>query len=141
MRASAVGDAATLEGPTPDVIGNLMTDRTTPRRLPRKTLLATALVVSTLSTTPAWGAPPDSPAWTQPDNPSLAAVLLTLGGWIFGIIAVIALLTYLPSMIRSGRGENALTFSESSEWFGGPRTGVDQEAAEPQSTGGASARW
>ena len=56
-------------------------------------------------------------------------------------VAVIALLGYLPSMIRSSRGDNALTFSESSEWFGGPRTGVDQEAVEPQSTGGASARW
>lgn len=116
-----------------------MTDRTTTRRLARTTLLATALLVGPFAAAPAWGAPPST--WTEPDNPGFGQVLLTLGGWVVGIIAVIVLLGYLPSMIRSGRGDNALTFSESSEWFGGPRTGIDQEAAEPQSTGGASARW
>ena len=124
-----------------------MTDRTTPRRtprrraarLPRTALLAGVTLAGTLSAAPAWGAPPDS--WADTDNPSAAGALLTLGGWVVGIIAVITLLTYLPSMIRSGKGEGTLTFAEKSEWFGGPRTGVDQEAGEPQGTGGASARW
>jgi hypothetical protein len=120
-----------------------MTDRTTPRRRParrsRTALLAAAVLASSLVATPAWAAPPAT--WTHPDNPGLAQALLTLGGWVVGIIAVIALLTYLPSMIRGSRGEGTLTFSEKSEWFGGPRTGVDHEADEPQGTGGASARW
>lgn len=120
-----------------------MADRTTPRRsasrLPRTALLTGVILVSTLSAAPAWGAPPET--WTDTDNPSLAGALLVLGGWIVGIIAVITLLTYLPSMIRGSSSDGALTFSEKSEWFGGPRTGVDQEAEQPESTGGASARW
>jgi hypothetical protein len=119
-----------------------MTDHTTPRRttrLLRTTFFGAVVLGSTLLASPAGATPPST--WQDPDNPSAAAALLTMGGWIFGIIAVIALLTYLPSMIRSSRGENALTFTEKSEWFGGPRTGIDQEAEEPQSTGGSSARW
>ena len=122
-----------------------MTDRTTPRRttarLLRAALLAAVVLTGTLAAAPAWAAQPDSPAWADPDNPSPAASLLTMGGWILGIIAVITLLTYLPSMIRGNSGDGTLTFSEKSEWFGGPRTGVDNEAEEPQGTGGASARW
>ena len=120
-----------------------MTDRTTPRRrlarLPRTALLAAVVLASTVSAAPAWASPPET--WTDTDNPGLAQALLTLGGWVLGIIAVIALLSYLPSMIRGGSGDGALTFTEKPEWFGGPRTGVDHEAEEPQGTGGASARW
>ncbi len=119
-----------------------MTDRTTPRRttrLLRTTVFGAVVLTSTLSAGPAGATPPST--WRDSDNPSAAQALLTMGGWIFGIIAVIALLSYLPGMVRSSRGDNALTFSEDSEWFGGPRTGVDQQADEPQSTGGASARW
>ena len=122
-----------------------MTDRTPPRRttarLLRTALLAGVTVASTLMAAPAWAAPPDSPAWTDTDNPSAAVALLTLGGWVVGILAVIALLGYLPSMIKGSGNEGTLTFSEKSEWFGGPRTGVDHEADQPQGTGGASARW
>jgi hypothetical protein len=120
-----------------------MADRTTTRRsasrLPRTALLAGVTLVSTLSAAPAWGAPPET--WRDPDNPGFAEVVLTLGGAIVAIIAVITLLTYLPSMKRGSSGGGALTFSEKSEWFGGPRTGVDQQAEQPQGTGGSSARW
>ena len=119
-----------------------MTDRTPhrrPARLRRSALVAGVILASTLSAVPAWGAPPET--WRDPDNPGFGGVMLHLGGWIVGIVAVITLLTYLPSMIRSGRGDNALTFSEKSDWFGGPRTGVDDKAEASQGTGGASARW
>jgi hypothetical protein len=120
-----------------------MTDRTTPRRttarLPRTALLTGVILTSTLSAAPAWASPPET--WADSDNPSGVVAILTLGAWVLGVIAVIALLTYLPSMIRSNRGDNALTFTEKSEWFGGRRAGVDHEAEQPQGTGGASARW
>jgi hypothetical protein len=126
-----------------------MTDHLTPRPTPstsrvlrttiRTTFVGATVLASTLLAAPAGATAPDT--WDDTTNPSTAASLLTMGGWIFGVIAVITLLTYLPSMIRGSRGDGALTFSEKSEWFGGPRTGVDDEAAEPQGTGGASARW
>jgi hypothetical protein len=120
-----------------------MADRTTPRRptarLSRALLPAGVILASTLSAAPAWASTPET--WTDTHNPSAATALLTLGGWIFGIIAVIVLLGYLPSMIRGGGSEGALTFTDKTEWFGGPRKGVDDDAAQPQGTGGASARW
>jgi hypothetical protein len=105
-------------------------------------LAATGLavtVVSTLAAAPAWAAPPET--WSDTDNPGLAQSLLEIGGPVLVLIALITLLTYLPSMISSSRGDDALTFADKSDWFGGPRTGVDDKAAEAQGTGGASARW
>ena len=120
-----------------------MTDRTTTRRpasrRARTALVGGVVLAATLVAAPAQAAPPDT--WRDTDNPGFAQAVLTLGGWVVGVIAVIVLLTYLPSMIRSTRGDNALTFSEKSDWFGGPRKGVDEHAEEPQGTGGASARW
>lgn len=118
-----------------------MADRTTTRRSSarRGALLLGVTLASTLAAAPAWAAPPET--WRDTTNPGLAEVILTLGGAIVTIIAVIVLLTYLPSMIRGNRGEGTLTFSEKSEWFGGPRTGVDADAEQPQGTGGSSARW
>ena len=116
-----------------------MTDRTTTRRLARATLLATVLAMATLSSAPAWAAPPDT--WAETDNPSTVQALIEIAGPVLLIIAVIALLTYLPSMIHRAKGEDALTFSDTSDWFGGPRTGIDEKALEAHGTGGASARW
>jgi hypothetical protein len=119
-----------------------MTDRTPHRRSARlrRTALVTGLTLAaTLSAAPAWGAPPET--WRDPDNPGFTGAMLEIGGPILVIIALIALLTYLPSMVRSGRGDSTLTFAERSDWFGGPRKGVDQKADEPEGTGGASARW
>ena len=119
-----------------------MTDHLTPRRTPRlrrTTYVAAVVLAATVAASPALAGPPDT--WQDSTNPSTASVLLTLGGWVLGIIAVLTLLTYLPSMVRGSTGGDALTFSDKSEWFGGPRTGVDQDAEQPQGTGGASARW
>ena len=118
-----------------------MTDHLTPRRTPRllrTTYVAAVVLASTVAASPALASTPET--WEDTTNPSAASALLTLGGWVLGVIAVITLLTYLPSMVR-GDGGDALTFSEKSEWFGGPRTGVDRDAEQPQGTGGASARW
>ena len=119
-----------------------MTDHLTPRRTPRllrTTYVAAVVLASTVAASPAFAGTPET--WADTSNPSTASALLTLGGWVLGIIAVITLLTYLPSMVRGANGGDALTFSEKSEWFGGPRTGVDQDAEQPHGTGGASARW
>ncbi len=119
-----------------------MTDHLTPRpssRVRRTTYVVAGALAAASVAAPASATAPDN--WADPTNPSAAEALLTLGGWVLGLIAVITLLTYLPSMIRGSSGSDALTFHDKSEWFGGPRTGVDQQAEEPQGTGGASARW
>lgn len=114
------------------------TTRRAGRRLPRTAVFGAALAVSTLTAFPAAAVPE---TWEDTSNPSAAMALLTIGGASIAVIALITLLVYLPSMMRGASGESALTFNESSEWFGGPRTGVDAEAEEPAGTGGAGARW
>ncbi len=91
-------------------------------------------------------APPDG--WENAVNDSMLTSMIKLVGIPLAIIAVITLLTYLPSMIRRGRGaaDPADYFSEHSEWFGGPRTtpeAVEATAAtsDNRALGGASARW
>ena len=119
-----------------------MTDHLTPRRSrrPLRTSIAVAvLTATTLAASPAAAAPPET--WRDSDNPSLAQSMLEIGGPVLVILALITLLTYLPSMKRGSRGEHSLTFAEKSDWFGGPRTGVDDKAEETHGTGGASARW
>jgi hypothetical protein len=85
---------------------------------------------------PALATPND---WADTDNPSLVGALLLIGGPVLAVLAVITLLTYLPSMMR--RGSDVVAYDDP-EWFGGPRTGVkgeDQEVAE--GTGGTGGRW
>jgi hypothetical protein len=116
------------------------------RNLTRAAVTTTGVAL-TLVAAPAVAAPPTS--WEVADNDSALDALLLLGGVPLLIIAVIALLTYLPSMMRSRSTGSALAFQEKPEWFGGPRQGVDSEAvvdADPTTTsstdkGGASARW
>lgn len=102
--------------------------------------LAAVLLGGLLS--PAAAAPE---TWQEPDNPGFAGVMLVLGGSIVGIIALITLLVYLPSMMGKG-GSGDLVYSDP-EWFGGPRTGVKPEAGETDDTtaaadtGGSGARW
>jgi hypothetical protein len=76
--------------------------------------------------------------------------LLKLIGIPLLVIAVITLLTYLPVIMRGGRGsaDSAGWFAEHSEWFGGPRTtpdAIESRASAVESAGdkrgGASARW
>ena len=82
---------------------------------------------------------PDSSAWGDADNPSLMGSLLLIGGPVLAVIAIIALLTYLPSMMRRG-GSGEIAYNDP-EWFGGPRTGVKPDAQSAPQSGGSSGRW
>ncbi len=93
-------------------------------------------------------APPEG--WQNATNDSVLVSLLKLLGIPLLVIAVVTLLTYLPLIMRGGRGsvDPATYFSEHSEWFGGPRTGPEAVESRPAAVegrgatrGGASARW
>ena len=77
--------------------------------------------------------------WSDSDNPSLVGALIMIGGPVLAIIAVITLLTYLPSMMGRG-GSGDLSYGDP-EWFGGPRTGVRADAEQATDTGGSGGRW
>lgn len=114
------------------------------RKLTRAAVVIAGLALVAIAS-PAAAAPPAS--WEEPQNDSALAALLLLVGVPLVIIAVIALLTYLPSMVGSKSAGNSLAFQERPEWFGGPRQGAGAAAvtdADPDTTtdkGGASAHW
>lgn len=114
------------------------------RNLTRAAVVSAGLALTVVAT-PAVASAPTS--WEDPTNDSALQALLLLVGVPLAIIAVIALLTYLPSMIGSKSTGTSLAFQEKPEWFGGPRQGADAAAvtdADPVTTtdkGGASARW
>jgi len=118
---------------------------TTSRRGSRAAALVVPAVVVTgslLIAGPAAAAPPEQ--WEVPANPPLSELLLVLVGIPAVIVAVIALLTYLPSMVRGQSGTSVAAFDQNPEWFGGPREGADAVEGGKGSdgtTGGASARW
>lgn len=113
---------------------------TVTRRVRRASVLVLGLAV-TMSAAPAFAEPPS--AWEQAEDPSALTFLALFVGFPLAVIAVLALLTYLPSMIKGQSSEPALVFSQHSEWFGGPRNKPDAEdpAQERQTTGGAGAQW
>jgi hypothetical protein len=78
-------------------------------------------------------------SWSDSDNPTLMGALIVIGGPVVAIIAVIALLTYLPSMM--GRGQSGDLSYNDPEWFGGPRAGVKADAEQATETGGSGGRW
>lgn len=142
-RARRSGAAGTLDHVTNDIRTLGQSDPRARRRTTSSALVVTlGLAASLLGglLSPAAAAPE---TWQEPDNPGLAGVLLVLGGSIVGIIALIALLVYLPSMMGKG-GSGDLVYSDP-EWFGGPRTGVkpegDPASTAPADTGGSGARW
>ena len=112
------------------------------RNLTRTAVLTAGLALPALAS-PALAAPPTS--WEDPTNDSALQALLLLVGVPLAIIAVIALLTYLPSMMGAKSTGSSLAFQEKPEWFGGPRQGAeavaDSEPATSTDKGGASARW
>jgi hypothetical protein len=77
--------------------------------------------------------------WADNDNPSLMGALLLIGGPVLAILAVITVLTYLPSMMR--RGDTGEIAYNDPEWFGGPRTGVRDDAETAPESGGSGGRW
>lgn len=94
---------------------------------------------------PALAAPPDGGPWEPTDNGSVLQNLLFLLGVPLLVFVVLALLVYLPSMVRRQSTAPELAFRDRAEWFGGPRKGVDattdQGAGASTEKGGASARW
>lgn len=111
-----------------------------PTALRRLAVLTTGLALG-MTAAPAFAEPPTG--WEQAEDPSALEFLTVLVGIPALIIAVLALLTYLPSMIRGQSTEPALVFAERSEWFGGPRKtpAADEVSADRQPTGGAGARF
>jgi len=117
------------------------------RRGLRAGAVSTGLVLGSWVVTVA-AAPPEG--WENSNNDSMLVSLLKLFGIPVAVIAVVTLLTYLPLLMRGGRGsaDPASWFAEHSEWFGGPRTtpeALEGHAGTTESQvatrGGASARW
>lgn len=110
------------------------------RTLRRSATIALGLVAG-MAAAPAYAEPPS--AWEQVDEPSALYFLALLVGAPAAIIAVLALLTYLPSMARGQSTEPALAFHKHNEWFGGPRKKPDAGDAsdDREHTGGAGAQW
>jgi hypothetical protein len=102
-------------------------------------LLVTNATTAFASAPQQWGPEPS----VDPIHALLVFLILPLG-----LVAIIWLLTYLPSMIR---GESAyhpgLAWRHEPEWFGGPRDGLDKvDHTEPElegadRRGGASGHW
>ena len=115
------------------------------RRLLRAAALTSGLVLGSLAA-PALAAPPDTDPWQDTGaGSSLLDDLLFLVGVPVLVFVAVALLVYLPSMVRRQSTEPGLAFRERTEWFGGPRKGVDattgQNAEHAEDKGGAGARW
>jgi hypothetical protein len=111
------------------------------RAVVRPFVVLLGLALGSLAT-PALATPPES--WENTDNGSALGLLLILGGIPLAITLLLALLVYLPSMMRGQSSEPALAFQERSEWFGGPRTGVEgtqESATHGEDKGGAGGRW
>ena len=115
---------------------------TAARRLSRVAAISAGLVLGSLAA-PAFASPPTD--WQNPPDDGFLHYALIIGGIALAAIAVITLLVYLPSMIRSQRSDGTVAFQENPEWFGGPRRGVEsapESAPDDRSRqGGASARW
>lgn len=133
--------AGTLDDVTNDIRTPGQSDAR--RRATSSALVVTVALAATLLgglLSPAAAAPS---TWEDPDNPGLAGVMLVLGGSTVGVIALIALLVYLPSMM--GKGKSGDLMYSDPEWFGGPRAGVKPEAGDADAahvdTGGSGARW
>jgi hypothetical protein len=93
-------------------------------------------------------APPEG--WDSSPNDSMLVSLLKLLGIPLTVIVVVTLITYLPTMMRGGRGatDSSGWFAEHSEWFGGPRTTPEAleshaaaSAGQLTTRGGAGARY
>lgn len=103
--------------------------------------LATATLLSPVL--PLWPAAAVPEGWSNPSDVSAGSFLLVLIAVPIGLALLIALLVYVPALVR---GEKITPGPEHVEdqWFGGPRQGTRELAApddETSQAGGASARW
>jgi hypothetical protein len=115
------------------------------RRALRALVLTPAAVLPLLSA-PAFAAPPET--WTDAEQVGGLDFLLLLLLIPLGLALLITLLAYVPSMVRGQKYTPGRAWRSESEWFGGPKDGleaadkVDLHAEGAQTDrGGASARW
>lgn len=78
--------------------------------------------------------------WSNPDDVDMLYALLLLGGVPLLLFAGIAVLTYLPALIR---GEKLAPGAADDQWFGGPRQGAKEleSGVQAEETGGARGTW
>jgi hypothetical protein len=112
-------------------------------RAARRVSVVAVGLAAGLTAAPAAAEPPSTSFWEEAEDPSALEFLAIFVGAPAAIIAILALLVYLPSMMRGQSSEPALVFSQRSEWFGGPRKKPDAEDAQSdrEPTGGAGAQW
>lgn len=94
-----------------------------------------------LTATPAAAAVPEG--WSDPEQVSALEFLGIVVAAPVGLALLIALLVYLPSMVR-GEGVAAGAGRGESQWFGGPTHGTAELAGpdgEGSEAGGAGVRW
>ncbi len=109
-----------------------------------RALVLTPVLLLPLVAAPALAAPPE--AWPDSEPVSALDFLLVLVVIPLGLVLVIALLAYLPAMVKGERYQPGRSWRNENEWFGGPKDGLEAAdkaevpAAEPD-RGGASARW
>ena len=123
------------------VITSESSSRTSVRRRPRR--LARAAAVSTGLALVALAAPAgaDVPeGWSNPEDVDTLHALLLLAGVPVLLFVVIAVLTYLPAIVR---GEKLTPGAAEDQWFGGPRQGAKEleSGTSSDETGGARGRW
>ena len=107
----------------------------------RPAVVTLGLTLGTLAA-PAIATAPST--WEDADNPPAIDTLLYLLGVPVLVFIVIWILVYLPSMIRRQSTSPSVAFQERSEWFGGPRKGVDattESTGDTDEKGGAGAGW
>jgi hypothetical protein len=109
--------------------------------------LAVITVAVALPLTYAGAASADVPeGWSDPGDVSLLHALLVLGGIPLAVIALLALLVYVPSIVR-GESVAPAGARADDEWFGGRRDADKAlESRRPdtdrtEETGGASGSW
>jgi hypothetical protein len=111
------------------------------RRAARAAVVTLGLMLGAIAA-PAFATAPST--WENPDNkPAIDTLLYLLGVPLLVFIAV-WVLVYLPSMMRRQSASPSVAFQERSEWFGGPRAGVDpttETSSDGNEKGGAGAGW
>jgi hypothetical protein len=108
-------------------------------------ILAVVTVALALPLTYAGAASADVPeGWSDPDDVSFLHALLVLGGIPLLVIVLLALLVYVPSIVR-GESVAPAGARADDEWFGGRRDAhraiEAKQADTTDETGGASGSW
>ena len=110
------------------------------RRSRRLTSAAAASVVVALTRLAAPASADVPEGWSNPDDVDMLYALLLLAGVPLLLFVIIALLTYLPALIR---GEKLAPGAADDQWFGGPRQGAKEleSGVQAEETGGARGTW